>query len=118
MVSLENLSDVEVLELTIIGEGRGEPIEGQVAIGSVVRNRLYSNRVKYDTYNDVCLEDKQFSCWNIGDPNRALLLDIAAKMLDGQTLPDQFIRQCMWVARGIVDWSIIDNTKGSLYYMT
>ncbi len=35
-------SDVRLLAATIYGEGRGEPYEGQVAIGAVVLNRVKS----------------------------------------------------------------------------
>ena len=34
------LTDTQILLLTLWGEGRGEPIEGRVAIGSVIRNRV------------------------------------------------------------------------------
>jgi len=112
------LSDEEVLALTIIGEGRGEPIEGQVAIGCVNRNRLHHDPAKYKSYKNVCLEKEQFSCWNENDPNRAYLLDLGSRMVNNQAINDIYLRQCIWVAHGIYDWSILDNTKGSLYYLT
>lgn len=114
---IENLSPIETLALTIIGEGRGEPIQGQVAIASVIRNRLNNKPYKYKSYKDVCLENEQFSCWNLNDPNYSFLLDLAEKMITGQTI-DVSLKQCLWVAQGIDSYSIVDNTKGALYYLT
>ncbi len=118
MSTIDNLSPLEVLSLTIIGEARGEPIESQVAVGCVIRNRLHSNTAKYKDYKDVCLEPKQFSCWNEGDPNRDYLNELGQKMLDGQVINDPYLRQCLLVAHGIADWAIIDNTKGAMNYVT
>lgn len=113
---LQSLSPAEILGLTIIGEARGEPIQGQVAVGSVIRNRLLSG--DYQSYHDVCLEPKQFSCWNINDPNRSMLIELAEQLTNGQYVVDQYLKQCMFVATGIVDWKIIDNTRGATHYMT
>lgn len=115
---LHNLSDSEILTLTLIGEARGEPIEGIVAVGSTIRNRLHFTPSRYKNYRDVCLEPFQFSCWNSSDVNSGLLDDLAAKLINSQPLSDPYIRQCILVANGIIDWSLIDNTAGSQYYMT
>lgn len=111
---LDNLSPVEILGLTIIGEGRGEPIHGQVGIGSVIRNRLRTGK----SYSDICLAPKQFSCWNENDPNRAVLLELAEKLLLGEKIVDPYLKQCMFVASGIASWDIMDNTNGAVNYMT
>lgn len=115
---LDNLSPAEVLGLTIIGEARGERIEGQVAVGSVIRNRMTNNPAKYHSLTTVCLEPWQFSCWNKNDPNRVILLEIAEKLVTGQILNSRHHVQCMFVARGIESWAIMDNTNGALNYMT
>jgi hypothetical protein len=112
-----SLGDTEILALTLIGEARGEPIEGQVAVGCVVRNRLHGNPTKYRNYSDVCLEKEQFSCWNIFDVNYPFLLDMCNQMIDNRTFDDPYIRQCFLVANGVVDGSIRDNTKGAQFYL-
>jgi hypothetical protein len=114
-MDLKQLSSEEVVGLTIIGEGRGEPIESQVAIGSVIRNRV--NHWK-NSYNDTCLAKMQFSCWNTNDPNYAMLNELAGKLLLGQEQGDIYIVQCLYVGVGIVTDKIRDNTNNSLYYMT
>ena len=56
------------LAKTIYGEARGESIETMFAVGWVIRNRLQAGRYG-DTYKDVVLQPKQFSCWNEDDIN-------------------------------------------------
>ena len=60
---------------TIWGEARGEGAMGMAAVGHVLLNRLATGRWG-KTLSDVCLRPYQFSCWNIGDPNRALVLEL------------------------------------------
>lgn len=118
MVNFDKLTAREILALTIIGEARGESIEGQVAVGNVIKNRLIKNPIRYKNYHDVCLRPAQFSCWNIGDPNRPMLEELAHKMILGEFKPDLYHRQCMFVAQGIVEDDLIDNTSGAQNYMT
>ena len=69
-LSTITLLDTNLLHLakTIYGEARGENIETMFAVGWVIRNRLKSGR-HGNTYKDVVLQPKQFSCWNKNDPN-------------------------------------------------
>lgn len=60
--------------MTIDGEARGEPIDGQIAVGEVIRNRARRLR---RTVPAVVLAPEQFSCWSTHDPNR-----IAAALMD------------------------------------
>lgn len=115
---IENLSPVEILTLTIIGEARGEPIEGMVGVANVIRNRLRHEPGRYKSYADVCLARLQFSCWNEDDPNRAVLLELGQVMLAGQQLTQPSYRQCYWVAKGINESFLVDNTKLALNYIT
>ena len=56
------------LAKTIYGEARGESVETMLVVGWVIRNRLSAKR-HGNTYKDVVLQPKQFSCWNKNDPN-------------------------------------------------
>lgn len=47
--------------MTIALEAQGEPIEGQRAIGEVIRSR---SKRSNKTFSEVCLTPYQFSCWN------------------------------------------------------
>jgi len=113
-MDLSSLSSIEILGLTIIGESRGESIAGQVAVGCVIRNRTRSGK----TYEEVCLAPKQFSCWNEDDPNRALLEELAGILINGQFIADPYLKQCMFVAQGIVENELLDNTNGAMNYLT
>ena len=115
MTNLKALGEDEILGLTIIGEARGELIQGQVAVGSVIRNRVNAHKTIYQT---ECLKPKQFSCWNADDPNYPMLIELADKLLNGQYITDRYLVQCMYVAAGIVGDEILDNTHGAQYYMT
>src|SRR5580692_230435 len=113
-MNLDDLSDVEVLALTIYGEARGESIEGQIAVGCVARNRL----IVGEEYKDVCLEDKQFSCWNRDDPNRSVLDELGQKLFNGEDINDPILKQCMWIAEGVMNKELMDITGGAKNYMT
>ncbi len=108
-----NLSESEILFLTIVGEARGEPIEGQVAVGNVILNRSTARK---QSILDICLAPKQFSCWNENDPNRAVLIELANKILFGSNSYDDY-KQIQWIVEGLMDKKVSDNTHGSNYYM-
>lgn len=107
------LTDKQIIGLTIIGEARGEPIEGQVAVGCVIRNRVYAHSWFGKDWHDVCLKAWQFSCYNEGDPNRELLLKIAGG--DFGSLRPEMV-QCMYLAQGIIEGLILDNVGGANHY--
>lgn len=64
------LTQKDVVAMTILGEARGEGKIGMYAVASVINQRTI-NRNK--SPKAVCLERKQFSCWNKGDVNRPKL---------------------------------------------
>jgi cell wall hydrolase len=111
---LNQLTDSEVLFLTLVGEARGEPVEGQIAVGSVILNRAKERKL---TIKAVCLQPKQFSCWNINDPNRSHLMDLARLFLKGQ-YGFKGYEQLHWVAHGLIERKLKDNTFGKDHYMT
>lgn len=103
--------DQTVLAKTLWGEARGEGKAGMRAVAAVVLNRL---RVRYrgcDSVAAVCLDPKQFSCWNGDDVNLPLMqrlgatpdldyqnaLDIAAQAMAGQ-VPDPTLNSKHYVA--------------------
>ncbi len=112
-MNLRLLSPMEIVGLTIYGEARGEPIEGQIAVGCVIRNRLHMTANK--TYHDIILAPLQFSCWNETDTNRPMLEEMADKIITGQ-VPIE-VKECLWVAKGIIDWVLKDNTTSAMNYL-
>ena len=57
------------LAIAIYFEARGEPLQGQYAVGQVVLNRVEDERYP-DTVCDVVFEDRQFSFTHDGRPDR------------------------------------------------
>ncbi|XP_021965945.1 spore cortex-lytic enzyme [Folsomia candida] len=62
---MSHLSERDVLAKTIYAEARGEPDEGQRAVGHVIRNRAEKNRDYWGGSTiGVCVKHQQFECWN------------------------------------------------------
>lgn len=95
------MTDRVAIALTLYGEARGEALEGRVAVASVLRNRLALKRWG-TSYAAVCLADRQFSCWNASDPNAPLLRALAAELEGQQVAPDAMVRECLWLADGLI----------------
>ena len=75
-------SQRDVVAMTILGEARGEGKAGMYAVACDISQRAI-NRNK--TAKQICLQRKQFSCWNGGGKNIHALLNTSqaayAKML-------------------------------------
>jgi N-acetylmuramoyl-L-alanine amidase len=61
---------------TIWAEARGEPREGRIAVGEVIRRRTKRRYNSDGTITGTCCRDRQFSCWNNNDPNRLKMLSL------------------------------------------
>lgn len=87
---------------TIILEAQGESLDGQIAVGEVIRNRVKSMRYP-NTIESVVTQPFQFSCWN----NK----DLADRYLSG-------ISGEVWqkASRAWYESEFSDLTKGSLHY--
>jgi N-acetylmuramoyl-L-alanine amidase len=116
---VEQLPDEAVLGLTLWGEARSEPIEGIVAVACVIRNRKADTRWP-DTYRDVCLQRRQFSCWRPegGEKNYLRMLEIGGQMAARTPVTLKSLEQCAWVALGITRGVLDDRAKGGNHYHT
>lgn len=79
-------TDLDTFARTIWGEARGEGNAGMEAVANVIMNRVNTdigNDNKPDWWGEgiegVCRQPQQFSCWNPGDPNFALLGKVRAQ---------------------------------------
>jgi len=124
---IEKATDVQMVALILYGEARSEPVQGIVAVGSVIRNRVNTdlhNDKKPDWwgegYKGVCAQSWQFSCLHPkgGEGNYTRVRDFAERLISGQPITAANERQCIWVAHGIVGNYAIDPTKGSNHYHT
>lgn len=112
------LTDAQILCLTLYGEARGEPIEGQIAVGCVIRNRVDTGRWGA-SYAKVCLAPFQFSCWRRegGAENYETVMAAAEMLARSTTLPDDArLRQCAWVSQGVIGRWILDTVQDATHY--
>lgn len=114
-MNLHDLSDLHVLTLCIWGESRGQPVEGQIAVANVVRNR-WRDGAKSLTWRDVCLKPFQFSCFNEGDVNLPKIQRAATMLTTGALTPE--LREALWIADGVMSGAARDNTLGATHYLT
>lgn len=114
------LSNRQIVALTIWGEARGEPVEGQLAVGCVIRNRVRNGA----GWSAVCLAPMQFSCFNADSQERSAMLSVCQTLSHESELAAQgvalspVLRQCLWLADGIIDGSALDVTHGATHYLT
>ena len=50
-----------IVALTILAEAQSEKFEGMAAVAAVIQQRAINRKI---TPEQVCLQPKQFSCWN------------------------------------------------------
>lgn len=102
-------ADTDRIIRTIIGEARGEGLEGQAAVANVILNRYAAaqdGKIKYfgTTINEIT-KPSQFSAWRTNDPNYSVMSN-ASK--DSQYYKNAKTALNMAVAK--------DYSNGSLYY--
>lgn len=52
---------IEIIAKTLYAEARGEGENGIRAVATVIWNR---SKIRKTTFDKICLQPKQFSCWN------------------------------------------------------
>ena len=108
------LTDEDVLAATLWAEGRSLNVLGRIGIGCVVRNRM-ANR--HQTAKQVCLARLQFSCWwragGVANYNALVYL-----LEEYAITNDLVLRECRWIAEGILSGACRDITQGADHYLT
>jgi N-acetylmuramoyl-L-alanine amidase len=110
------LSHEQAVAMTIRAEAVTEPIEGEIAVGCVIRNRLLHPVRFGQTWRDVCHAKAQFSCWQPvdGEKNYLALMAYCEQALAG-TRP--WPPQQLWIAQGIISGAITeDRVNGATHY--
>lgn len=105
------LTAQQVVALTIWAEARAEDVEGEIAVGCVIRNRLLHPKRFGETWAAVCLAKWQFSCWipQGGEANYRMVMATA----EAKRWP----RQQMWIADGLISGELEeDRVKGATHY--
>lgn len=107
------------LAATMWGEARGDGVRGMRAVGHVILNRVNSsNDRRYgSTLSEVMFRDRQFSVWNIDDPNRPLMLSLVGGWQPGGRDGEMWLI-AKAIAAEILSGRSTDPTDGALYYHT
>lgn len=102
--------EIDILARTLWGEARGEGRLGMEAVACVILNRVARPGWWGHDIVSVCQKNRQFSCWNMDDPNRNKILAVTDK-------DDAFklAQSLAWLA---IDGSLADITNGATHYHT
>lgn len=106
--------DVRLLAATAWGEARSEGADGMRAVAHVMVNRV-SSRFGEDL-KTVILSPRQFSAWNVGDPNRPLVQNPERYATAGENL--ETWQEAQLIAREVLTGQSVDPTGGALFYHT
>lgn len=103
------LDGLSLLQCLIYGEASGEPIEGKVGVAWVVRNRALNPAWWGRSWKQVMLKKYQFSCFD--DINAERIIRAFPSWCDNPVF-----RECRWIAAGVMNNDIQDNTRGANHY--
>lgn len=114
------LSERDTLALTMLGEARGEELEGRVAVGCVIRARARDPLRWPDDIKGVCLDRLQFSCWNNTDANYRALMAAATVLIDDHAIRSTFVsdalwKETRWLAEGVMSGVVRDRVRANHY---
>jgi len=62
-MKIEDVDNLQLITACILGEAAGENFLGKLSVACVIRNRKHDQRWP-DTWHEVILQPKQFSCFN------------------------------------------------------
>ena len=91
------------------GEARGEAEMGRIAVAYVIRNRRdFHARWKNKSLYGIATAPYQFSCFNVGDPNKA--------KLDNISVDDEMFCSCLLIAISVISGKAINPIGYSTHY--
>ena len=125
--SFFRLSQLQIIALTAYLEARAEGRRGMTAVINVIHNRrLHPIRRFGDSdilgetkspYHSVCLKKWQFSCYNLGDPNRGIGLRLSNPTTFTAELPNNLsLRTAMEICDVLRRGALVDITGGADHY--
>jgi len=102
-------SDEVLLARMIFGEARGESYQGRIAVAYSAVNRLQNPGRFGGNLRQVLLRRAQYSCFNLGDPNRT-------RLMNPMRYDASNFRECLGVARNVLGRRVADPTNGANHY--
>ena len=106
----KKFNDIDFVARTIYGEARGEGEEGMHAVANVIMNRVNAKTWFGSSPKDVVLKEFQCSVWNVGDPNRAIIMAV--------TRDDPLFDTAYRIAEQAIEGTLPDITGGADHYHT
>jgi hypothetical protein len=76
-------------------------VEGKIAVGTIILERVDHRDWDGKTINEVCLKAQQFSCWDPTDPNRPQLEKII-KNWTHEMANNAALSSCYGIAEGLI----------------
>lgn len=98
-----------IVAKTLWAEAAGEGRIGMEAVASVIGNRKRLQWRQKRDEAEVCLDHKQFSCWNTGSP-------LLTKMERVQRQPDPAWHEALDIAGQLLAGRLADCTDGATHY--
>ena len=98
-------AEILVIALTLLGEARGEGIEGMAGVASVIQTRAIERK---QTAHQVCLAPKQFSFWNGG----------VSEAKKKQLLANPQAKNALHLAKLVAEKRMPDVVNGANHYHT
>lgn len=103
--------DRDALARTLWAEARGEGLDGMVATGWTIRNRVNDGKDQSwwgEGYAGVCQKPYQFRPWNANDPNYPFLSG-------AKPIPKAGFAMCQLAAQQVIDGLKADPTGGATH---
>jgi N-acetylmuramoyl-L-alanine amidase len=91
-----DVTDLDFVARTVMGEAEGEEYEGKVAVAAIIYNRARTPSWWGTTVKDACITAYQFSSWNSNDPRRN-------KMGEWNLNTNRTFRDCFMAAVDAID---------------
>lgn len=115
---IDKMTEPQRVALVLYGEARSEPIEGLIAVGNVIRNRVKAQTWFGKTYSEVVTRKRQFSCLHPigGKSNYKRVLAFAKALAIHDEIVSLKERESIWVSHGVLGDYVRDLTKGSTHY--
>ena len=105
-------SEQMILARAIFGEARGASRRAKTAVAWSIKNRIPDKRWG-DTYHDVILEPKQYSAFNIDNPN---YLFVTNPFREDSLIDRESWKECYGVAGQVINDGVADPTDGANHY--
>ena len=112
-ITRPNTAQEKCLAVTIYGEARSEPMQGQIAVAYTILNRA----AKHRTLCDVALAPMQYSVFNNNPKLRAIAVSLHLIPSDANIINQRSWAQAVQVAQMVARKAVQDPTNGATHYV-